>query len=76
MKATDPLETRTVPLVHSESSIKGPSAEEGMVSRGGVRLEGKDDTDAQDAPLTMDEIKRTPTYTMPLVVFAPLMNVV
>lgn len=76
MKATDTLETKTVPIVHSESSVKGPSAKGGMVSQGSVRPEGKDNTDAQDAPLTMDEIKPAPTCTMALVGFAPLMNLV
>lgn len=56
IEAPDPLETTTFPIVYSESSVQGPQPEEGMVSQGGVKLEGEDNTDAQDALLTMDEI--------------------
>jgi hypothetical protein len=45
------------PIVHSESSIKIPSALEGTVFQPGVTLEDRDDNDLQDASLTTDECK-------------------
>jgi CheY-like chemotaxis protein len=60
MEPASPLKTTTVPVVSSEHTIKGPSAETGIVSQVGVEVEGRDEGDSQDASLTTDETKPAP----------------
>ncbi len=58
--APNDLKPMPLPLVHSQFDIKDFSAEEGIVSQVGVMFEGRDECDAQDALLTMEETK--PAY--------------
>lgn len=54
------LKPTPLPIVHSKFDMKGFWAEEGIVSQVGVMFEGRDECDAQDALLTMEETK--PAY--------------
>jgi hypothetical protein len=54
---TSHLQPTTISTVHSGFDVNSPLAEEGKVSQADVELEGRDDTDAQDAALTTNEGK-------------------
>jgi hypothetical protein len=55
MESTSPLKTSTHPVAHCRPRIKHPSAGESRISQIGAALEGIEDSDVQDASLTMDE---------------------
>jgi hypothetical protein len=55
VEPASPLKTTTVPIVHYEHGVKDTSAEGGIVSRVGTELEGRDNSDAQDASLSVED---------------------
>lgn len=50
-----PLKTATLPVVHGDTHAQGPAAETGLVAQIRVEAEGKENDDAQDASLKVDE---------------------
>jgi hypothetical protein len=65
---TGPLKRITLLLVHSELAVKEFSAEEGMISQVGVKLEGRDDSNVQDESRTTQEtLAGTFAQTIPIV---------
>jgi hypothetical protein len=55
MESTSPLKTSTDPVAHCRPRFKRLSAGESRISQIGAALEGIEDSDVQDASLTMDE---------------------